>query len=78
MPRVIRVIESEWPRGEGRPGEDDGYRTVMRYHTLDGVLLAELDISPSFNTLVELVQLEVKPKDRERFAKAILETEPIL
>ena len=41
MPRVIEVIESTITRGTG--ATDDPVRAVMRYHTLDGELLAEYD-----------------------------------
>ena len=41
MPRIIQVIESEVPRGKGV--QDDPYRTVMQYHTPEGLLLAECD-----------------------------------
>jgi YD repeat-containing protein len=41
MPRVIQVIESEVTEGEDI-GEDR-CRVVRKYHSLDGVLLAEND-----------------------------------
>lgn len=58
LPKVIQVIESEISRGSGlqkneikfRGGaaqhklkEDDEYRYVKQYHTLDGEFLAEVD-----------------------------------
>ena len=77
MPRVISVIESETTRGHGRTF-DDPCRRVVEYHTTDGEFLAESDTCISFEFLVTLVRSHVNQKDRERFAKAILETEPIL
>lgn len=77
MPRVIQVIESETTRGSGRE-MDDHVRRVVEYHTTDGEFLAAADCCPSFNDLVKHVQQWVKGVDRERFARAICETEPIL
>lgn len=41
MPRVIQVIESEENEGDGTP--KNVIRTVRRYYTLEGKLLAEYD-----------------------------------
>jgi len=45
MPKVIQVIESELCRGTGK--DDDPYRAVRQYHTLEGELLAEEDLDKS-------------------------------
>ena len=39
--RVIQVIETKVPRGDG--SHADPYRTVTQYWTLDGTLLADVD-----------------------------------
>lgn len=41
MPRVLEVIESEVPRGQGI--NSDPCRIVKQYHTKEGDLLAERD-----------------------------------
>ena len=43
MPRVIKVIQSDEPRGGGT--SDDPCRAVVRYYTIKGVFLAENDPS---------------------------------
>jgi len=58
MPKVIKIIESHITRGSGKKKdeikyqggmaahtllEDDPFRTVTQYHTLNGEFLAEVD-----------------------------------
>ena len=41
MPKIIQVIESVIVRGSGM--DENPYRQVIQYHTLEGKLLAEFD-----------------------------------
>jgi hypothetical protein len=72
MPRLIRVIESEITRGEG-DSADDRCRAVRQYHTTDGELLAETDISPSLADAVHFVLRNFDENQRARIAKRIVE-----
>lgn len=49
MPKLLQVIESEVPRGDGT--EFNPCRNVVQYHTTDGQFLAENDPSPEVDCL---------------------------